>query len=66
MDGLIPVIVQHSHNGDVPMLGYMNKEAFTESIKIQQLTLFSRSKQHLWCKGETSGNSISSLAPNEV
>ena len=56
MNGLIPVIVQHAEHGDVLMLGYMNEEAFTESIKTRQLTFYSRSKQRLWRKGETSGH----------
>ena len=56
MNGLIPVIVQHAEHGDVLMLGYMNEEAFTESIKTRQLTFYSRSKQRLWRKGEISGH----------
>jgi phosphoribosyl-ATP pyrophosphohydrolase/phosphoribosyl-AMP cyclohydrolase len=40
------------------MLGYMNQEAFAETVSTRQLTLFSRSKQRLWRKGETSGNSM--------
>ena len=58
MNGLIPVIVQDSLSGQVLMLAYMNQEALIETLNTKQLTLYSRSKQRLWRKGETSGNTM--------
>lgn len=58
MDGLIPAVVQHRRTGDVLMLGYMNSEAFAETLSSGLVTFFSRSKQRLWQKGETSGNRL--------
>ncbi len=55
-DGLLPVIVQDSCTLKVLMLGYMNEEAFDRSIAEGRVTFFSRSRQRLWTKGETSGN----------
>lgn len=55
-DGLVPCIVQDSETKVVLMLGYMNAESITETIKSNKVTFFSRSKQRLWTKGETSGN----------
>ena len=54
--GLIPVIVQDANTHTVLMLGYMNQEAFDKTKKEERVTFFSRSKQRLWTKGETSGN----------
>lgn len=55
-DGLVPVVVQDNWTGKVLMLGYMNQEAF-EKTKIEKIvTFFSRSKQRLWTKGETTNN----------
>ncbi len=54
--GLIPVIVQHYKTQDVLMLAYMNEEAFYKTIKTGKMTYFSRSRQKLWVKGETSGH----------
>ncbi len=54
--GLLPAIVQDYHTGRVLMLGFMNKEALDKTISSQQVTFFSRSKQRLWTKGETSGH----------
>ncbi len=56
MQGLIPAIVQHASEGTVLMLGYMNPEAFTKTLESRQVTFFSRSKQRLWTKGESSGH----------
>ncbi|WED44544.1 bifunctional phosphoribosyl-AMP cyclohydrolase/phosphoribosyl-ATP diphosphatase HisIE [Legionella cardiaca] len=58
MKGLLPAIVQDSNTGSVLMLGYMNEEALVVSLETKQLTFFSRSKQRLWRKGETSGNTM--------
>lgn len=55
-DGLLPVIIQDSKTLKVLMLGYMNEEAFNKSVEEGKVTFFSRSKQRLWTKGETSGN----------
>ena len=55
-DGLIPVIVQHWKTMQVLMLGYMNDEALAKTIAENKITFFSRSKNRLWTKGETSGN----------
>ena len=55
-DGLMPVIVQHAVSGEVLMLGYMNPEALDKTIESGKVTFFSRTKQRLWTKGETSGN----------
>jgi phosphoribosyl-ATP pyrophosphohydrolase/phosphoribosyl-AMP cyclohydrolase len=55
-DGLIPSIVQDANTNIVLMLGYMNQDALDETIKTGKVTFFSRSKQRLWTKGETSGN----------
>lgn len=56
MGGLIPAIVQDSSTTAVLMLGFMNREALLESIKSKKVTFFSRTKQRLWTKGESSGN----------
>jgi len=55
-DGLLPVIVQDSVTLKVLMLGYMNQEAFEKTLGEGRVTFFSRSRQTLWTKGETSGN----------
>ena len=55
-DGLVPVVVQHADSGAVLMLGYMNREALAETLSSNRVTFWSRSKQRLWTKGETSGN----------
>ncbi len=54
--GLVPVIVQDAQTKKVLMLGYMNSEAFEKTGETQKVTFFSRSRQRLWTKGETSGN----------
>jgi phosphoribosyl-AMP cyclohydrolase / phosphoribosyl-ATP pyrophosphohydrolase len=55
-DGLVPAIIQDKKTKRVLMLGYMNKEAYEETLKLQQVVFYSRSKKRLWKKGETSGN----------
>jgi phosphoribosyl-ATP pyrophosphohydrolase/phosphoribosyl-AMP cyclohydrolase len=55
-DGLVPAIIQDDRTLAVLMLGYMNREAFEKSLAEQRVTFFSRTKQRLWTKGETSGN----------
>lgn len=54
--GLIPVVVQHYKTQEVLMLAYMNEEAFYHTIKTGKMTYYSRSRQQLWVKGETSGH----------
>jgi len=54
--GLIPAIVQDYRTGEVLMLGYMNRESYELTIKTGRMTYFSRSRQELWVKGETSGH----------
>jgi len=54
--GLIPVVVQHYKTQEVLMLAYMNEEAFYKTIKTGKMTYYSRSRQQLWTKGETSGH----------
>jgi phosphoribosyl-ATP pyrophosphohydrolase/phosphoribosyl-AMP cyclohydrolase len=56
--GLIPAIIQDDDNGDVLMLGYMNQESLRRTITSGEVWFFSRSRQELWHKGETSGNKI--------
>lgn len=55
-NGLIPAIIQDADNFQVLMLGYMNKKALQKTLGEKRVTFFSRSKQRLWTKGETSGN----------
>jgi len=55
-DGLLPFIVQHAISGKVLMQGYANSDALRETLKTGQVTFFSRSKQRLWTKGESSGH----------
>lgn len=55
-DGLVPVIIQDVHTEKVLMLGYMNEEALQETQASGKVTFYSRSKQRLWTKGETSNN----------
>ena len=55
-DGLLPVVVQDASNLRVLMLGYMNREALETTLASRRVTLFSRSKQRLWTKGESSGH----------
>ena len=54
--GLVPAIVQDNETGEVLMLGFMNQEAFDATLSTGKATFFSRSRQTLWVKGETSGN----------
>ena len=57
-DGLLPAIVQHAQSGEVLMLGYMDEAALARTRTSGLVTFFSRSKQRLWTKGETSGDSL--------
>lgn len=56
--GLLPAVVQDAGNGRVLMLGYMNREALEATLDAGHVTFWSRSKERLWTKGETSGNTL--------
>lgn len=56
MGGLVPAIVQDANTKTVLMLGYMNEEALQKTIETKKVTFWSRSRNELWTKGETSGN----------
>jgi len=56
--GLVPAIVQDADSGDVLMLGYMNAEALRRTLTSGEVWFYSRSRQQLWHKGETSGNRL--------
>ena len=62
MDGLIPATIQDRASGRALMLGYMNREALTATLANGLATFWSRSKQRLWTKGETSGNVLRAAA----
>ena len=59
--GLVPAIIQDLRTGDVLMLGFMNLEAFTETMRTREVVFFSRSRNELWKKGETSGHVLKVL-----
>lgn len=56
MNGLVPAIIQDWKTNEVLMLGFMNKEAVEKTIKTGKVTFWSRTRNELWTKGETSGN----------
>lgn len=58
VDGLMPAVVQNSHSGQVLMLGYMNQTALAHTLETKQVTFFSRTKNRLWTKGESSGHTL--------
>jgi len=60
-DGLVPAVVQDVDNGAVLMLGYMNREALEQTLARKRAVFFSRSKQRLWEKGETTGHTLDVL-----
>lgn len=57
-NGLIPAIVQDAANGEVLMLGFMNREAFARTTETGLVTFYSRSRKKLWTKGESSGQKL--------
>lgn len=65
-DGMMPAIVQHAVSGEVLMHGYMNQEALTKTLEIGKVTFWSRTKERLWTKGETSENylNVVSITPD--
>ncbi|MDP5253635.1 MULTISPECIES: bifunctional phosphoribosyl-AMP cyclohydrolase/phosphoribosyl-ATP diphosphatase HisIE [unclassified Vibrio] len=56
VDNMIPAIIQDQQSSQVLMMGYMNQEALEKTLSTEKVTFFSRTKQRLWTKGETSGN----------
>lgn len=58
MQGLVPAIVQDSGNGEILMLGFMNAEAWQKTREFGYVTFYSRTRNQLWTKGETSGNRL--------
>jgi phosphoribosyl-ATP pyrophosphohydrolase/phosphoribosyl-AMP cyclohydrolase len=58
MDGLVAGIVQDSQTGEVLMLGFLNSESFTKTLETGFVTFWSRTRQKLWMKGESSGNRL--------
>ncbi len=63
--GLIPAIIQDNTTGKVLMLGYMNEEAFNKTQETGKVTFYSRTRQCLWTKGETSGNFLNVVSIKE-
>jgi phosphoribosyl-AMP cyclohydrolase len=62
MDGLAPAIVQEASTGEVLMVGFMNPEAYARTAETGYVTFYSRTRQMLWMKGETSGNRLRVLS----
>jgi phosphoribosyl-AMP cyclohydrolase len=62
MQGLVPAIVQNGDTGEVLMLGFMNEEAYERTRAGGYVTFFSRTRNELWTKGETSGNRLRVLS----
>src|SRR5246127_2856268 len=58
MQGLVPAIVQDADNGDILMLGFVNAESLQRTFSTGFVTFWSRTRQKLWMKGETSGNRL--------
>ena len=58
MQGLIPAIVQDASNGDILMLGFMNREAWERTQTLGYVTFYSRTRNQLWTKGDSSGNRL--------
>jgi phosphoribosyl-AMP cyclohydrolase len=56
IEGLVPAIVQDYETGEVLMLAFMNQDAWDKTLETGKATYYSRSRQELWVKGETSGN----------
>ena len=58
MSGLLPAVVQGASDGEVLMVGFMNRQALERTLATGYVTFFSRTRQELWMKGETSGNRL--------
>ncbi len=61
-EGLLPAVAQHALTGAVLMVGYMSRESYAETLACGEAVFFSRSKQRLWRKGETSGHTLKVVA----
>ena len=62
VDGLVPAVVQDADTKDVLMLGFMNRAALEKTLREGKVTFWTRSRQKLWTKGETSGNTLNFTA----
>lgn len=58
MQGLVPAIVQDARSNEILMLGFMNEDAFARTLRSGYVTFFSRTRNQLWTKGESSGNRL--------
>jgi phosphoribosyl-AMP cyclohydrolase len=58
MGGLLPAVVQDASGGEVLMVGFMNRQAFERTLEAGYVTFFSRTRNQLWMKGESSGNRL--------
>ena len=58
LDGLVPAVIQDAESAEVLMVGFMNREALERTVATGFATFFSRTRQSLWTKGETSGNRL--------
>ena len=58
LDGLVPAVIQDDESGEVLMVGFMSEDALAKTRESGYATFFSRSRQQLWMKGETSGNKL--------
>jgi len=65
MQGLVPAIIQDSRTKNVLMLGFMNREAYDQTVETGKVTFFSRTKKRLWTKGEQSGNFLDVVSITE-
>ncbi len=61
LDGLVPAVIQDAESAEVLMVGFMNEQALAETRRTGYATFFSRSRNRLWTKGETSGNKLEVL-----
>ena len=62
MQGLVPAIVQDDSSNEILMLGFMNEEAFQKTLNTGYVTFFSRTRNQLWTKGESSGNRLKAIS----
>jgi phosphoribosyl-ATP pyrophosphohydrolase/phosphoribosyl-AMP cyclohydrolase len=62
MQGLVPAVIQDEGNGELLMVGFMNREALNMTLHTGFVTFYSRTREKLWTKGETSGNRLQVLA----
>ena len=65
-DGLLPAVIQHARTGTLLMLGYMNRTALRETLNQGRVVFYSRSRQKLWLKGETSGHFLDVVSVTAV